>query len=341
MLVVRPILNKDLDELYTLSGLAQAGLTSLPQDREILRRKIHQSERSFQEICDKPGAEIYLFVAEDPKTGKAVGTTAIYAKVGGYEPFYSYKIRTVTSASKVLKVKVAARYLELLVNHNGPTEIGTLLLSPDYRQSGSGRLLSVSRFLFMAEYPQCFEDEVIAEMRGVIDDNDRSPFWEALGKHFFAVEFKNADMMTLRDKSFIAELMPKNPIYISLLPKEAQDVIGKVHPSTEPALHILEREGFVYDEEIDIFEAGPLIRAKRETIRAVRDSESAEVAGVADRSPDGPPMAMASGSFDSFRAIIGTVQKTSNGIIISRSSAEALKTEKGGRVRFVPLKPSQ
>ena len=342
MLAVRPIIKADLDVLYTLSGMAQAGLTSLPQDRDVLRKKIHQSERTFEELPEKPGEEVYLFVAEDTGSGKVVGTTAIYAKVGGYQPFYTYKIRTVTNTSKALKVKVAIQHLELIMDHNGPSEIGTLFLSPEYRKNDNGRLLSVSRFLFMAEYPQCFEEDVIAEMRGVIDDNDRSPFWEALGKYFFAVEFKNADMMTLRDKSFIAELMPKNPIYVPLLPKEAQDVIGKVHPSTEPALHILQREGFVYDGEIDIFEAGPLVRVKRDAIRAVRESQAAQIAEVVDESiQDGPAMVIANtNSFQSFRAVIGKVRKNAKGVVLSRPTAEALKMEAGGRVRFVALKPS-
>ena len=342
MLIIRPIEKTDLDQLYALSALASAGLTSLPSDREVLQRKIKQSQKSFQDLPDKPGGEVYLFVAEDKDTKKIVGTCAIYAKVGGFEPFYTYKIKTVTKESKLLKVKKEIHLLKLIKNHNGPTEVGTLFLAPEYRKSGNGRLLSLSRFLFMAQYKQCFEKIVIAEMRGVIDKNDRSPFWEALGKHFFQVEFKNADMMILRDKSFIADLMPQHPIYVPLLPKEAQDVLGKVHEDSKGALHFLQQEGFVYNDEIDIFEAGPLIKADLDSIRTVKESKEAVIQSIGENESQGQGghehIIANVDAFQEFHAALGTVKELPQGVGISSALARDLGVKIGSHIRFAKVK---
>ena len=118
----------------------------------------------------------------------------------------------------MLNVRKDVRTLTLVEEHNGPCEIGSLFLHPDYRRDGNGRLLSLSRFLFMAEHRQRFEPQVIAEMRGVIDDQGRSPFWDAVGKHFFEIDFPKADYLSMVNKKFIADLMPRHPLYVPLLP---------------------------------------------------------------------------------------------------------------------------
>ncbi len=340
MMLIRPVAYEDLDQLYALSAQARAGLTTLPHDRGVLDQTIQESMKSFEAVPQKPGGEGYLFVIEDLAKNKLAGTTAIFSKVGGFEPFYTYKIHTVTKKSKLLNVKKQIRYLKLVIDHNGPSEIGTLFLSPEYRGEGNGKLLSLSRFIFMAQYQQCFENEVIAEMRGVIDENDRSPFWEALGRHFFEVEFKKADLMVMRDKSFIAELMPKHPIYISLLPKEAQDVIAKAHEDTLGALHVLEQEGFAFKREIDIFEAGPLVRAKIEEIRTVKESQEAVVIEIKDASPGFHPDAIIANvnSFQEFRAVVGGINDSPEGVQLTSDVAGVLNVKKGDKIRFAPFK---
>jgi arginine N-succinyltransferase len=110
-------------------------------------------------------------------------------------------------------------------------------------------------------------------MRGVSDENGVSPLWESLGRHFFYIDFKEADELTGQgNKQFIAELMPNNPVYVNLLPKEARDVLGHVHQNTVPARRLLEQEGFRYENYVDIFDGGPSLEARVQDIRAVRDS---------------------------------------------------------------------
>jgi arginine N-succinyltransferase len=339
MLIVRPVREDDLQKIYELAAKAETGLTTLPADMDVLGRRIKESVRSFASMPDKPAGETYFFVLEDLEKKRVVGTAAVFSKVGGYQPFYTYKVCTVHKESKVLNVKKDIQYLQLVMIHNGPTEMGTLFLLPEYRGNNNGRLLSLSRFMFMAQYRKCFEPYVLVELRGVLDANDHSPFWDALGKHFFEVDFRKADLMVMRDKSFIADLMPEHPIYIPLLPKAAQDVIGKVHETTLPALHMLKSEGFVFNDEIDIFEAGPVMKARLEDIRSVRQSREAKVEKIVADSPSPEDYLIAgAGSFQNFRVAKGNITTTDKGVQISKTVAQALGVKKDNLIRFVRVK---
>ena len=129
-------------EGHDLANLAGFGLTTLPKDPQLLENRIQESRRSFERLTtssksaanqssERPGGEIYLFVLEDLHTGKIVGTSAIVSKVGGFEPFYAYKIETTVAESDVLNVKKEIRYLKLVTEHNGPCEVGSLFLNPE------------------------------------------------------------------------------------------------------------------------------------------------------------------------------------------------------------------
>lgn len=289
MLLIRPVMAGDTEDLYSLSAMAEFGLTSLPRDKKYLSEKISESVRSFRLINEKsrlkkgPSGETYFFVMEDLSSGRIVGTCSIISKVGGFEPFYSYRIKTSVHQSETIKVKKEIQALHLEEEHNGPAEIGSLFLAPDYRKEKNGRFLSYSRFLFMAEFPFLFDEIVIAEMRGVIGKGGRSSFWDALGRHFFDIEFPKADYLSIVNKKFMAELMPRHPIYIPLLPENAQNVIGKVHKNTEPALKILEGQGFQFRGQVDIFEGGPILSCPLKEIRTVKESCRAKVAEITDK----------------------------------------------------------
>jgi len=277
---------------------------------------------------------------EDTKTNQLVGTCACFSKVGGFEPSYTYEVKSVVKKSKRLKVSKTIQYLQLKKEYSGPSEIGTLFLKPKVRRKGSGRLLSLSRFLFMAQYRKCFEDTVIAELRGVLNSKECSPFWNAVCKHFFKIDFKKADLMVMEDKSFIAELIPQHPIYIPLLPHSAQKVLGKVHKNTEPALHFLTQEGFEFNGEIDIFEAGPCVEAKMNKIRAVRKSQSTSVGNVVGDIKAGKEYIVAkTSSIRDFCVAMGPISKSSNGkLIINKEMATALNLDIGDKVRYVAAK---
>ena len=190
----------------------------------------------------------------------------------------------------------------------------------------------------MAEYAACFDPVVVAELRGVIDKAGRSPFWDALGRHFFDVELPRADYLTMVDKRFIADLMPRHPIYIPLLPIEAQKVIGEVHEQTRPALKLLEGEGFRFARMVDIFDAGPVVTCRLQEIRATRESREAIVTEVVESDMDSPVFLIATFRPE-FRACAGRLNLV-NGVGVPPEIVAALGVAVGGRIRFVLLKSS-
>jgi arginine N-succinyltransferase len=332
---IRPVAEPDLDALLGLAGQATFGLTTLPRDRELLARRIRESARAFELVDERPRGESYLLVLEGDD-GRIVGTAGIVSKVGGFEPFYAYRIETTLHVSEVLKVRKEIRTLHLVQEHDGPCEIGSLFLAPAARGRGSGRLLSLARFLFMAERPQLFDPRVIAEMRGVIDEHGRSPFWDAVGRHFFEIDFPTADYLSVVDKRFIAELMPTHPLYISLLPTEAQGVIGRVHPKTEPALRLLESEGFRLSGMVDIFEGGPIVSCPLTDIRIVRESVRATVVDASAAALDAPPHLVA-GTRPDFRACVGAAVAAEGGVRVTAETARLLEVRPGDTIRYATL----
>ncbi|MFI4875337.1 MAG: arginine N-succinyltransferase [Blastopirellula sp. JB062] len=343
-LVVRPVRLDDLEQLNGLAQLTATGLTTLPRDEALMEKRVRQSVHSFTRLDDDSVRhELFLFVMEATDARQVVGTCGIVPKVGGFKPFYAYQLKTEVHESETLGLRCEHQVLSLLREHDGPTEIGSLFLHRDFRGAGAGRVLSLCRFLFMANYPQLFEAEVIAEMRGVIDEGGDSPFWDSLGSHFFDIDFPNADMLSLVNKEFIDKLMPRHPIYVALLSEAAQASIGQVHPLTVPARKMLEREGLRLNDLVDIFEAGPVLQCRREEIRAVRESEVAVVSEIGDdlAGRDASRHCVATTVDRSFRAAGGYLIKTEGGLILERALATSLAVEPGDSVRFVNLRPGE
>ncbi len=339
MLLLRPIRESDLAGLVALAASIDGGLTTLPANEEFLRDRIADSLRAFATRVKKPGGECYLFVLEDTATRELVGTSGLAARVGGYEPFYSYEIRTERYEHAPLKIEKQISVLHLKELHRGPSEICSLYLRPDYRRAGAGRLLSLARFLFVGAFPTRFDDSIIAELRGRLDESGRSPFWEAVGRQFFEFDFYAADFLSgLGDKGFIADLMPDHPIYVPLLPLAVQAVIGQVHTSTEPALNLLLAQGFTRTNEVDIFDAGPLLRTATKDIRTIRTMRTARLGDADAAAITGNRHLLARTAAD-FCACLGTLSEQADGTVsLDRESAAALALQPGDTVTFAPLR---
>lgn len=278
MVIVRPINANDYQDLYQMAIESGHGFTSLPVDEKILKQHIVHSVNSFAKEVTTAGNENYLFVMEDTTTGQVVGTSAIEAAVGLTDAFYHYRLGKVVHSSRELNVYNTIETLSLCNDYTGASELCTLFLSQNHRHGHNGKTLAKSRFLFIAEHPHRFANTVIAELRGISDEQGRSPFWAWLQDNFFSLDYPTADYLTgIGQKSFIAELMPKYPIYVSLLSKAAQSVIGKVHKNTKPALTLLEKEGFVYRNYVDIFDAGPTLEAPTSEIRTIKHCQRLQV----------------------------------------------------------------
>jgi len=343
MMVIRPIHQDDLKSLYRLAEKTGIGFTSLIADEESLQRKIDKATGSFnKDVIDKPNDEDYLMVLEDTDTGDIVGTTGLLGAVGLDEPFYSYHLGTITHSSRELGVHNIMPTLVLNNDFTGFSEICTLFLEEDYRHSKNGQLLSKSRFMFLAQFPERFTDKIFAEMRGICDENGVSPLWESLGRHFFSIDFERADELTaLGNKQFIAELMPNNPVYVNLLTPEARNVLGKVHKNTVPARHLLEQEGFRYENYVDIFDGGPTLEARVRDIRAVRDSRLyLATIGEVKEAGTGTYYLVANVNLADYRCIL--IQRPTSphgGIVLTEEEAKHLLVEPKDPVRVVELSP--
>ena len=334
MMVIRPIRADDYPALYDIAVESGHGFTSLPVNDELLMRKISRSELSFSKEVTSPGDEGYLFVLEDTETGEVCGTSALEAAVGLDDAFYHYHLGKVVHSSRSLGVYKTVDILTLCNDYTGVSELCTLFLRENRREKNNGRLLSKMRFLFMAEFAQRFADRVIAEMRGVSNQDGSSPFWQWLQEHFFSLDFPTADYLTgIGQKVFIAELMPKYPIYVSLLSKQAQAVIGKVHEKTKPALALLQSEGFSNRGYVDIFDAGPTVEARVEHIRSVRNSRRLQV--KIGEVVEGQPYLICNTKLADFRAtwLALDVNEFSEYVTLPAKVAAALQVADGEWVR--------
>ena len=346
MFYIRPIARDDLRAIFALSERTGTGLTTLPANRDRLARRIEGSLASFAGEADLADACSVFVLVDGASADRVVGISAIEAAVGLREPWYNYHVGTLVHASRQLGVYTAAPTLFLANDHTGHTELCSLFLDQAYRHGKNGVLLAKCRLLFIAEFASRFAAKVIAELRGRLDEAGRSPFWEGLGRHFFAMEYSTADYLTgVGQKSFVAELMPKHPVYVNLLPADARDAVGAVHRDTAPARAMLEQEGFRYEGYVDIFDAGPTVECFRDNIHAVRQSQVMPVTlGEEDPVPDSLTddilWLVCNREFADFRAIVVHAPARADRMPLLPYAAEALQVAEGGTVRAVPLSPA-
>ena len=325
----------DLRALYDLSKLTGGGFTNLPADRPTLEKKLEKSEAGFSRKGESPADDLYVFMLENMDTQAIRGTCQVFGAVGTDRPFYSYLISTLTQKSEELGRIFRNQTLNLTTDLEGSSEVGGLFLHPHERAGGLGMLLARSRYLFIKQHRPRFGDIVLAELRGVMDQAGNSPFWDSIGGRFFGMSFPEADdFNAVHGTQFIADLFPKSPIYVSMLPESAQSVIGQPHPTGRAAMKMLEHENFDWDGYVDIFDGGPTVTARTDKIRTVRDSEWQLVGGSAS---GGDTMIIAAGTYHDFVACYGQVQRTANGeLLIDDNALRALDIGPGDRVLIAP-----
>ncbi len=334
MMLFRPVRENDLDDIIRLASRAGVGMTSLPNDPVRLAARIQRSVETFDGKLSR-GQQGFLFVLEDTHVGRVVGVSAIEVAVGLDEPFYNFRLQRTVRASKELGVYKNQELLNLSYDHTGHSELCTLFLDPEYQKNRNGLFLSKARFLFIAAFRELFSPHLFAELRGRSDEQGNSPFWDALGHHFFDIPFADADRLTGTGmKTFIAELMPAYPIYVSLLPENARAVIGEVHANTSPARAILEKEGFSWRGSVDIFDAGPVLEAETDAIRAVRESQF--IPALQLKASGSSPLIVANNQFAQFRAVLLSPEDQPE---LNQSMLDALAVNDSERVHAVTLYP--
>ncbi|KQM66729.1 MULTISPECIES: arginine N-succinyltransferase [unclassified Sphingomonas] len=330
---IRAARESDLKYLYEMAKLTGGGFTNLPPDRSALMTRLERSAIAFSHDEDAPRDEVFVLVLENVDTGEVRGTCQIFTKVGQRWPFYSYRVATLTKHSEALGRTFRADILNLVNDLEGSSEVGGLFLHPGERAGGLGLLLARSRYLFIARHRGRFADRVLAELRGIIDEAGGSPFWDGVAGRFFGMSFQDADQFNaIHGNQFIADLMPRHPVYIAMLPEAARGVIGLPHPTGRAAMRMLENEGFAYENYVDIFDGGPTMTARTDQIATIRDRRERQVVAIGD---GGSPSLLATGRLAEFRACLGDVTVTDDGIVIDADAARALNVAVGDTVSQV------
>jgi arginine N-succinyltransferase len=309
-------------------------MTTFPPNRDALATKVETAAASFAGKMPRSEAQ-YLMVLEDTESKKLLGVSAVYPEIGRPYGFFSYHVNRLIQHSEAIGLNLDCKVLTLSNSYTGMTEIGTLAVSPNLRRGGAGRLLAQARYMLMASFPEQFSEHVIAEMRGWQEPDGSNPFWTAVGKQFFGVDFPVADEMSaVKGVEFIANLMPKFPIYLDLLPSDAQAAIGKAHATSAIAMRMLAQEGFRFEGFVDVFDAGPQVIARLDDIRTVKNSQLAKVVAESEGT-DAEKRLIANGDLKNFRLVRGPAGVTSEGIALNDAFKNALQVESGDEVRHV------
>jgi arginine N-succinyltransferase len=337
--LIRPANMGDLQPIYEMAKRTGGGFTNLPPDKKALFAKLERSAAGFDRVGDVVADDLYVFVLQNTLTGEVRGTCQIFGNVGQKWPFYSYRIGALTQHSVELERTFRADILNLSTDLEGATEVGGLFLHPGERAGGLGMLIARSRYLFIRNHRQRFADRTIAELRGVIDEAGGSPFWDGVAGRFFGMSFQEADEFNAKfGNQFIADLMPKHPVYIAMLPESAKTVIGVPHPSGRAAMRMLENEGFAWENYIDIFDGGPTMTARTDQIRSIREAKDVTITGirkfVGEQKVDQKKL-LTLGRLHTFKAAYGWMDDRGDDVIIDAETARALNISVGDQVTYV------
>lgn len=285
MFVIRDAQPDDLPGLLRLAAVLNT--VNLPNDKSALEDLLDLSVRSFAGRVRSPLQREYLFVMQDTDTGALVGTSQVIAQHGTREePHIYFDVLHEERYSATIDRHFRHQMLRIGFDHDGPTEIGGLVLDPAWRRAPGklGKQLSFARFVYMAMHPTWFRPRVLAELLPPLGEGGRSSLWEALGRRFTGLTYLEADRISKTNKEFIKGLFPSGLIYASLFGDEAQQVIGEVGPATEGVKKMLTAIGFSPVGRIDPFDGGPHFEANTKDVWPITNTRKGVVHIVDDSS---------------------------------------------------------
>ncbi|MBB4632259.1 arginine N-succinyltransferase [Sphingosinicella soli] len=331
MLAIRPARPADLDVMMELAVLSGRGFTSLPEDEATLAARLDLAEASFTGAV-APAEAWYTIMLEDTETGRVEGLAGVRAAVGLKRPHFSFRVMTLAQYSSAIGTRFDHQALVLVNECGGWTEVGSLFLRPERRSGGAGSLLARSRYMLIGAEPTRFSHTIMAELRGWFDEHGKSPFWEGVASKFFRLPFEEADrMVTSTDGQFILDLAPRHPIYVDLIDSHAREAIGRVHRDGEPALTLLEKEGFDRSGLIDIFDGGPTMTCASDEVATIRASRTLR---LEIGTPGEGQALLSTTQIDGFRSVRAAADIGEAAVTISSEAADALKLRGGDPVRI-------
>ena len=354
------------DDAATLFKLARmVYFINLPPDEKIISAKINHSRTCFNSVAGVPEStddvgrrgrgsrgglsglkdrsDVFMFTIIDTDTDSVIGSSQIISKMGGPgHPNWSFKLSEMKFHSKGLNFGTTHTVARLHGDETGPSEVGGLILAPSHRGSKAkpGKFLGLVRFQFAALHPERFAKRVIAEMAAPVTADGDNLFWDAIGRKFIPVKYAEADRFCQHNRDFIPELLPKEDVYLTLLPLEVMNQVAQVGEETRPARRMLENLGFEYKGHIDPFDGGPHLEAVFANIPLVRDTKRADFLGSAEPEqlthaaivsvlqPDGE-----------FRAVQCNAAILPKGVRLTSRVIDALGLSAGAKLGVTPLGP--
>ncbi len=343
MIILREAMREDIKSLQLLSKIAaenHPGFLNMAYDADQWREKIKLSTDSFHDKLKNKFDGKYFFVAEDTEQKKIIGLSMIAAQHGTNEiPHFFFEVGSEKKYSETINTGFLHGTLKLKFDTDGPTEIGGLLVSPEYRnvETRVGRQISFARFLYMAIHRSKFKRRLHAELLPPVTKKGKSTLWEAIGRRFTNLEYPEADELSSKNKEFILSLFPTGKIYIAFLSADARNAIGKVSKDTEPVLHMLKKIGFKYKNQVDPFDGGPHLQANFDEVLPIKKTKEYKYLGDIKKIKGIEEQGLITQKNSSvFKAV--SVQATLNeqGISFAVEAAKQLGIKIGDVVYFMP-----
>ena len=331
------------DEEQMLHVARHLDSVNLPDDRDSVHEIVDHSYRSFTGQIENPKLRQYVFVVVDREKNQIVGTSMIIAQLGRRDaPYIYFDVLDEEKYSATIDRHFQHTSLRIGYSYNGPTEIGGLVLMPEYRRASErlGTMISYIRFMFLAMHREAFQDEILAELLPPLEPDGTSHLWEALGRHFTHMSYAEADFLSKKNKEFIKGLFPEGVIYTSLLSKDAQSVIGKTGAQTRGVEKLLRRIGFRYAHRVDPFDGGPHYTARMEEISLVERTRRTKadrplVAGTVETRA---LLAVESSAPPFFRAVKAPIRdEGARGVAVGEEAWELLNLHHSSPLFVLPL----
>ncbi|CAM3880727.1 Arginine N-succinyltransferase subunit alpha [Vibrio aerogenes CECT 7868] len=281
MIILRPARQGDIQQIEQLAHDSGTQVSTLPAQRAYLVERVSHSMDSFRQEVLAPGEENYLFVLEETVTGQILGTGGIVALAGFLEPFYAFRNDILIHSSRALKIHSRIHALTLTHDLSDHSQLCSFYVVPALRDSLYPALVTLGRLMYMAVHKERFAEDWMAVLPGIADASGRAPFWDHVGRKFFRMSYHEVEHYnSTLDRTFIAELMPHHPLYVPLINEEAQAVMGQIHPDSELQYRLLFDQGFEADKYVEIFDAGPILTARKNTLNLWQNIHQCQIKTV-------------------------------------------------------------